>query len=97
MIQKFGSTIVAAPSGFNSPASILITNVDNVGNRGDLMRGITNNYSCFSTDWYAMNTIDGSLLYVLGFDHGDSYFQHAILLDEDKYDDYTWDNPGCFF
>ena len=57
------------------------------------MRGITNNYSCFSTDWYAMNTIDGSLLYVLGFDHGDSYFQHAILLDEDKYDDYTWDNP----
>ena len=36
--------------------------------------------------------VNGDHIYVLGFDHGESYFQHAILVLEDLKSDNPYDN-----
>ena len=64
-------------------ASNLVENLSLINMRSDyfVAEGITK--SCFKTDWIGVQMVNNDDLYVLGFDHGASYFQHAILVLED--------------
>lgn len=84
LIQKFGSVILEAPTPTSAlyAASNLVTNLDsrsgwtNMGISASGTGTLASYNSCFITSRSSL-TND---LFVLGIDHQDSYFQHAILL-----------------
>ena len=51
--------------------------------------------SCYKTDRLSIFSVNSEYIFVLGIDHHDSYFQHAILVLEDI--DYYASNSNAYY